>query len=61
MDSQEWIFELSAEIKELEELLARAEQNNDPEGRWVVHLLRSLLERRRRVLTSAYSIDITLH
>ncbi len=61
MDSQEWILELSAEIKELEELLARAEQNNDLQGRWVVYLLRSLLERRRQVLTSAHSMDTTLH
>ncbi len=59
MSSQERILALSAEIKELEELLAKAELNTDVEGRWVVYLLKSLLVRRKKAL--AQLNDITLH
>ncbi len=60
MNRQERILELTAEIKEVEELLAKAE-DNDVEGRWVVYLLQSLLERRKCALKMAQTTDITLH
>jgi hypothetical protein len=61
MNSQQRILVLTAEMKELEELLAKAEQNADLEGRWVVYLLERLLERRKQALKKAQLSDITLH
>ena len=61
MDRRERIQELMAEIKELEELLAKAERNTDVEGRWVVYLLKNLLERRKYALKMARTPDMTLH
>lgn len=61
MCSQKRILELMAEIKELEELLAKAERNSNVEGRWVIYLLESLLERRKKALKEAQLSDITLH
>lgn len=61
MHSQERILVLTAEIRELEELLARAEQNTDLEGCWVVYLLKSLLERRRMALRTVQSSGTALH
>lgn len=61
MSSQKRILELTAEINELEELLAKAERNTDVEGRWVVYLLKSLLERRKLALSQIESPGIRLH
>jgi hypothetical protein len=61
MSSQKRILELTAEIKELEELLAKAERNTDLEGRWVVYLLKDLLERRKLALSQIESPGIRLH
>jgi len=57
----DWLCELSEEIMDLEELLAKAEENNDLDGRWVTHLLRSLLERRLQALRNACLMDKTIH
>lgn len=61
MVSQQRILVLKAEIRELEELLAKAEVNTDLEGRWVVYLLKSLLERRKSALKTAHMSEITMH
>lgn len=59
MNHQALIQELTAEIRELE--VAKAEQNDDMEGRWVVYLLKSILARRRRALWYARVMGVTKH
>jgi hypothetical protein len=61
MDHQAWIQELAAEIRELEELIAKAEQNDDMKGRWVVYLLKSILARRKHALSCARLLGVTKH
>jgi hypothetical protein len=61
MSHQAWIQELTAEIRELEELIAKAEQNGDVEGRWVVYLLKSVLDRRCHALAYARLMRVTKH
>lgn len=61
MNHQALIQELIAEIRELEELIAKAELNDDMEGRWVVYLLKSILARRKHALWYARLLGPTKH